>query len=203
MNSPADRIREALQFIPVGGHDERVRVAFMLKSELGEAGRDLWDEWRGDRGDDDAAPVWKSASETGKLKIGTLFHEAKSHGWQDDGTHRNPTAEEMAANRRDAAQRAAIEEAETAKQRADTAAKAAAIWKASRPASPENPYLVRKQVSPTATLREIDAGAAAAILGYAPKSNGEPLAGLLLGLTSEALCFAKNDSIAPSHLFRR
>ena len=137
MDSPADRIREALRFIPVGGHDERVRVAFMLKSELGEAGRDLWDEWRGDRGDDDAAPVWKSASETGKLKIGTLFHEAKSHGWQDDGTHRKPTAEEVAENRRITAERAANEEAEAAKQRADTAAKAAAIWKASRPSSTE------------------------------------------------------------------
>ena len=65
------RIREALAFIPVGGHDERVRVAFMLKSELGDTGRDLWDEWRDGRGDDEDASVWKSASETGLLTIGT------------------------------------------------------------------------------------------------------------------------------------
>ncbi len=84
MSNDLDRIREALQFVPVGGHDERVRVAFMLKSELGEAGRDLWDEWRGERGDDEAASVWKSASETGPLKIGTLFHEAKAAGWRDE-----------------------------------------------------------------------------------------------------------------------
>ena len=180
MNSPADRIREALRFIPVGGHDERVRVAFMLKSELGEAGRDLWDEWRGDRGDDDAAPVWKSASETGPLKIGSLFHEAKSHGWQDDGMHRKPTAEEVAENRREAAERAVIEKAEASKQRADTAAKATAIWKAAKAAQADHAYLVRKQVSPVATLREIDASAAAGILGYSLKSNGVPLAGLLL-----------------------
>jgi putative DNA primase/helicase len=44
----------------------------------------------------------------------------------------------------------------------------------------ENPYLLRKQVSPTATLREIDAGTAATILGYTPKSGGEPLEGRLL-----------------------
>ena len=70
MRNDLDRIRDALRFIPVGGHDERVRVAFMLKSELGEAGRDLWNEWRDSRGDDEAASVWKSASETGLLKSG-------------------------------------------------------------------------------------------------------------------------------------
>ena len=87
MGSDIDRIREALQFIPVGGHDERVRVAFMLKSGLGESGRALWDEWCDGRGDDEAASVWKSASETGPLQIGTLFHEAKANGWRDDGRY--------------------------------------------------------------------------------------------------------------------
>lgn len=176
----SDRIREALQFIPAGVHDERVRVAFMLKSELGEAGRDLWDEWRGDRGDDEAATVWKSASETGKLKIGTLFHEAKSNGWRDDGTHHRPTPEEIAERQRIAAARAAEDEARTALERAEAAKKSATIWKAATEAKPDHPYLVRKRVSPVATLREIDADSAAAILGYAPKSSGEPLAGRLL-----------------------
>ncbi len=180
MMTDLDRIREALQFVPVGGHDERVRVAFMLKSELGEAGRDLWDEWRGERGDDEAISVWKSASETGPLKIGTLFHEAKANGWRDDGGYQKPTPEAIAERRRIAAERAAQEEAEIARERADTAAKAAAILKASTEAKVDNPYLARKRVSPVATLREIDAGAAAAILGYAPKSGGEPLAGRVL-----------------------
>jgi putative DNA primase/helicase len=180
MMTDLDRIREALQFVSVGGHDERVRVAFMLKSELGEAGRDLWDEWRGERGDDEAISVWKSASETGPLKIGTLFHEAKANGWRDDGGYQKPTPEAIAERRRIAAERAAQEEAEIARERADTAAKAAAILKASTEAKVDNPYLARKRVSPVATLREIDAGAAAAILGYAPKSGGEPLAGRVL-----------------------
>jgi putative DNA primase/helicase len=175
-----DRIREALQFIPVGAHDERVRVAFMIKSELGDLGRDLWDEWRDGRGDDEAASVWKSASETGTLKIGTLFHEAKANGWRDDGTYQRPTPEEINEQRRIAAERAAKEEAETGRQRADTAAKAAAIYKAATEAKADQPYLSHKQVSPVATLREIDAGAAAEILGYAPKSRGELLTGRLL-----------------------
>lgn len=175
-----ERICDALQFIPVGGHDQRVRVAFMLKSELGEAGRDVWDEWRDGRGDDEAASVWKSASETGPLKIGTMFHEAKANGWRDDDMHQKPTHEELAERRRIAAERAAKEEAEIACERADTAAHAAAVWKVATAPQADHAYLIRKQVTPVATMREIVAGAAAAILGYAPKSNGEPLTGRLL-----------------------
>ncbi len=182
MTGDIDRIREILQFIPTGGHDERVRVGCMVKSELGDTGRALWDQWRDGRGDDEAASVWKSISEAGKLTIGTLFYEAKSNGWRDDGMHQKPTAEELAERRRIAAERAAKEEADIARERADTAKKAAAILKAeaTTEAKADNPYLVRKRVSPVATLREIDAGAAAAILGYAPKSGRDLLTGRLL-----------------------
>ncbi len=180
MSDETDRIREALQFIPVGGHDERFRVGCMLKSEVGEAGRELWDAWRGDRGKDEAAAVWKSISETGALKIGTLFHEAKANGWRNDGGYQKPTPEELAERRRITAELAAREEAGIARERADTAAKAASILKASTEAKADHPYLSRKQVSPVATLREIDASAAAAILDYRPKSCGALLTGRLL-----------------------
>ena len=180
MSDETDRIREALQFIPVGGHDERFRVGCILKSEVGEAGRELWDAWRGDRGKDEAAAVWKSISETGALKIGTLFHEAKANGWRNDGGYQKPTPEELAERRRITAGVAAREEAVIARERADTAAKAASILKASTEAKADHPYLSRKQVSPVATLREIDASAAAAILDYRPKSCGDLLTGRLL-----------------------
>lgn len=180
MMNDIDRIREALQFITTGGHDERFRIGCMVKSELGDTGRALWDEWRDGRGDDEAASVWKSISQTGTLKIGTLFHEAKANGWRDDGRYQKPTSEELAERRRIAAERALREEAEIARERADTVKKAAAILKAATEAKVDNPYLVRKRVSPVATLREIDAGAAAAILGYPPKSGGDQLAGRLL-----------------------
>jgi putative DNA primase/helicase len=180
MNNDIQRIREALQFIPVGGHDERVRVAFMLKSELGDSGCELWDEWRDGRGDDEAQSVWRSASETGPLKIGTLIHEARERGWRDDGSYQKRTPAEIAERKRIDEERAAKEEAENVRILAGTARKAAAIWKAATEAKADNPYLKRKQVSPVATLREIDADAAAAILGYAPKFNGEALKGRLL-----------------------
>jgi len=180
MMNDIDRIREALQFIPTGGHDERFRIGCMVKSELGDTGRDLWDEWRDGRGDDEAASVWKSISESGALKIGTLFHEAKANGWRDDGGYQKPTPEELAERRRIAAERAAKEEAEIARERADTAKKAAAILKAATEAKANHRYLERKRVSPVVTLREIDAGVAAAILGYPPKSGGDQLVGRLL-----------------------
>ena len=93
-----------------------------------------------------------------------------------------PTPEELAERRRVAVDRENREKSEIARERADTAKKAVAILKAeaTTEAQADNPYLVRKRVSPVATLREIDAGAAAAILGYAPKSGGELLAGRLL-----------------------
>jgi putative DNA primase/helicase len=175
-----ERIREALGFIPVGGHDERVRIAFALKSELGEDGRDLWDEWRAGRGDDEATAVWRSADPSGGVTAGTLFHEAKANGWRNGDEHSRPTPEELAERQRRAAERAQKEEAEIAQERAETAEKAAAILKAASAALDDHPYLQRKRVRAVETLREIDAAEAARILGYTPRSRGEPLAGRLL-----------------------
>ena len=180
MNSDINsRIRSALEYTPIGQHDERVRVAFMVKSELGDSGRDLWDFWRDGRGDDEANTVWKSASETGALKIGTLFHDAKINGWRDDSNYQPPSAQWIAERKRKNAESAAKEKAETDRQRAAAAKSAAALWKAGTDAV-DNPYLKRKDVSPTATLKQIDAAAAAAILGYPLQSKGQPLTGQLL-----------------------
>lgn len=178
--SETERIREALRFIPVGGNGERWRVAAMIYSELGETGRDLWNEWRGDRGNDDAASTWRSASKEGTLKIGTLFHEAKAKGWRDDGIYHKPTPEELEMRKRATLDRENREKFDIERERADTASKAAEIFKSATAAQPDHPYLARKQVSPVSTLREIDAGVVASILGYTPKSGGDPLTGRLL-----------------------
>lgn len=183
MRNGIDRIREALQFIDASDRETWLRMGMAIKSELADAGFDLWESWSQQAAsfnDKDARDVWKSIRTGGKVTIGTLFYEAKANGWRDDGMHQKPTPEEIAERRRIAAERAAKEEAEIARERADTAAKAAAILKAAREAKADHPYLARKQVSPTATLREIDASAAAAILGYAPKSGGDALTGRLL-----------------------
>ncbi|MDP2030763.1 MAG: DUF3987 domain-containing protein [Thiobacillus sp.] len=179
----SNRIREALQFIPASDRDTWVKMGMAIKSEVGDAGFDLWEGWslQADSFNaKDARDVWKSIRINGKVTAGTLFHEAKSNGWRDDGTYQKPTPEELAERKRIEQYAHAREEARTALERAEAAKKAAAIWKAATEAKPDHPYLARKRVSPVATLREIDAVAVAAILGYAPKSSGEPLAGRLL-----------------------
>ncbi|MGK2915799.1 MAG: DUF927 domain-containing protein [Porticoccaceae bacterium] len=128
----------------------------------------------------DAQSTWKSFKEGGGISAATLFHEAKRHGWRDGGTHQRPTPEALAEQRRTSAERAKRDEAKAANEQARTATKAKAIWTAASEAKADHPYLVRKQVQPVATLREIDASAAREILGYAPQSGGELLAGRLL-----------------------
>lgn len=183
MSGNIQRIREAAAFIPADDRDTWLRIGMGIKSELGDTGFDLWNEWS-QQADSynthDARDVWKSIRAGGKVTIGTLFHEAKANGWRDDGISRERTLEELAEERRVAEVRAAQEEAEVACQRATTATKALAIWKAATEAKGDHSYLLRKHVSPTATLREIEADEAATILGYPPKSSGEQLAGRLL-----------------------
>ena len=183
MTGDIDRIREALQFIDPSDRETWLRMGMAIKSEFADTGFDVWETWSLQAesfNTKDARDVWKSIRAGGKVTIGTLFYEAKANGWRDDGMHQKPTPEELAERRRIAAERAAKEEAEIARERADTAKKAAAILKAATEAKADHPYLSRKRVSPVATLREIDAGAAAAILGYVPKSGGDALAGRLL-----------------------
>lgn len=181
MNS-IDRIREALQFIDSGDRETWVRMGMAVKSELGEAGFALWDAWS-QRAESynsrDARDVWRSIHIDGGITIASLFHEAKANGWRGNGRHYEGI-EDLAERRRIAARRAAREEAAIASERAEAARKAAMIWSAAAPAQASNPYLARKQVPAVPTLREICADKVAEILGYAPKSGGEPLSGRLL-----------------------
>jgi len=101
-----------------------------------------------------------------------------SHTWRAD-IGRELTAAENKENRKQMAAIQAEREADTASRHAEAAKKAAALWKAAKPCE-ANLYLERKGVFATETLREIDAGAASDILGYAPKSRGEPLTGRIL-----------------------
>ncbi len=142
-----ERARNALRFITVGGHDQRVRVACQLKQGLGEAGRQLWDEWRDGRGDDEANAVWKSVKESGKLGIGSLFFEAKANGWRDGGQYRRPSPAEAAERKRLAAARAEKEAAKEASKRAAAEERARQEWAEALPTH-LHPYLAAKSIGP-------------------------------------------------------
>ena len=181
--SDIERIREALNFIPAHDRETWLRTGMGIKSEFGEDGFDVWDSWSQQDASYErraARNVWKSIRPNGKVTVGTVFHLAKAHGWPDDGTIRVPTADELAERRRTAAARAAHDDGEIARERAQAAKWAAAVWSAACQCTAENPYLQRKNVAPVATLREIDATKLPPLIGYVPKCNDEPLNGRLL-----------------------
>jgi putative DNA primase/helicase len=128
MTGDLERIREALHFIPPIDRDVWLKTGMGIKSEFGDEGFDLWDEWS--QADESYEPnsvrvAWKSIRANGKVTIGTLIREAKARGWRDDGAYQKPTPGELAARRCVAAERADKEEAEIARERAETAKKAA------------------------------------------------------------------------------
>ena len=160
-----ERIRQALAFIPAADRDIWLRMGMAIKPELGDGGYELWDEWS--QQDESyhrkaARNLWRSIKANGKVTVGTLFHSAKENGWRDDGTLRIPTPEEIAERQRGVAERAAKDEAEIARERAQTAKKATAIWNVANEAKPDHPYLLLKHVFSVETLREIHADEAAA-----------------------------------------
>lgn len=63
---------------------------------------------------------------------------------------------------------------------AQAAKKATILWKQAMPAGADHPYLVKKKVKPTATLREINPADAKALLGFPPKRGDQVLIGRLL-----------------------
>ena len=183
MMTDYSRIREALSHVPADDRDIWLRMGMAIKSELGDVGFDLWDEWS-QQSDSynvrDARDVWKSIHDNGEVTKRTLFFEARRHGWNAGGSDQGRRADERTEPRIAKVDRVAHEDVNIARERQKTARKAGELWKASTEAKPGHHYLIRKQVSPVVSLREIDAPVAAAILGYAPKSGGQALSGRLL-----------------------
>lgn len=144
-----ERINSALTFISPMDRDVWVKIAMAIKSELDEAGFDIWDQWGSTSPNYSVAAsrsVWKSVAPGGKVTIASLFGMAKDGGWQDDGKQRKVSAAEIAQQKAQAERRAAEAEAERARLAAIAAGRAKACWEASKPASDDHPYLVRKGV---------------------------------------------------------
>ena len=174
-------VRAMLGCIPADtGRDQWARVLMAVKSELGEAGFDMVDEWsRTARNYDPQAlrDTWRSIKGNGGITGATLFHLAGQHGY-NGAPPKPPTAQELAERRR----RALEAEAEKTKRHAEAAGKALKVWKAGQAAGADHPYLARKGVPPTDTMREVGISQLKSILGYIPKSKGEELAGRVLAV---------------------
>ena len=176
--------RAALAHIPAQDRDLWVKMAFAVKAEHGEQGFSAWDEWS--RSADNyrersAREVWKSAK-PGNITIGSLLHEAKQRGFALNGESARIDPAEIEQQRREQAERDIKAEAKREQRQAQAVKWAREIWKSAAPARPDHPYLKRKAVPPTETMREIEQERAAAILGYSPKQGDTLLTGRLLVL---------------------
>lgn len=124
------RIESALSFIPAQDREVWIAMGMAVKSELGDVGFEIWDEWS--RTADNYNPrssfaSWRSFKAVGGITAGTLFHEARSHGWRDTSETERPSQELLTARKRAAEERATIEGQAREKAQQQAASKAAWI----------------------------------------------------------------------------
>ena len=78
MSDTVAQIIDALHFVACDDREQWVQVGMAIKSELNDAGFDIWDQWsQGDESynEKDARDVWKSFNGSG-VSIRTLFRKA-------------------------------------------------------------------------------------------------------------------------------
>lgn len=145
-----DTIRAMLAHLsPDLPRDEWAAVAMALKSELGDAGFELFDTWS-QRGEKyraaDVRSTWRSVKGGGAVTIGTLAHMAKAAGFRFEEVQApapapSEAAAQAAANaRREATQRERHRQDEQQRQGAKRAGE---LWAAASEAGAA-PYLQRK-----------------------------------------------------------
>ncbi|RKE39485.1 putative DNA primase/helicase [Paraburkholderia sp. BL23I1N1] len=186
--SEEERARAALATIPAEDYATWVDMAFALKQGFGEAGFDIWDEWSRtahNYSERAARVTWRSAGESGGKTLASLFWLAQQHGFDVRASRAamEPTDRPRVPSARSSVDQVRQEgrvEARVRARQAAVAREALAIWKWARPVGPGHPYLERKQVRAVPTLRELEAEELHALLGYAPRSAGEPLTGRVL-----------------------
>lgn len=145
-------IAEALSYIDAGCDRETwVRMAMAVKSELGDGGFTVWNDWsrQSDKyNSKDARDTWKSVKRHGGIGIGTLIGEAQLFGFSLNDNERTPiSAEEIQARKQRREEEERKEQQLRAERMAYAAAQANTIWEsATELEGDEHPYLKRKLV---------------------------------------------------------
>ena len=154
-----DDASAALAYIPPDLlREEWVRVLTACKAAgLPESDARAWSAGGATFNERNFRDVWRSLSTDGGIGAGTLFFIAKEHGYRPDPTAPRPPPPTPAELARQQAERQARADAERAEQQAR--ADAAAIDASQRlavaaPADPQQSYLARKRVTPTADMRQ-------------------------------------------------
>lgn len=155
---PVETIAAALSYIPSHERETWLRMGMAIKSELGESGFQIWDDWsRTDASYDpaDARDVWKSVKTTGKVTIGTLIYEAQAHGY-DHGKRPHQIADEELAERQRKREREEQIEAQKQARKHERASMTATEMFEAAPATREpvkHPYLARKGITMPGAVR--------------------------------------------------
>lgn len=149
-NAPAsiEKIQSALGFLNPFDRDMWVKCAMSIKSELGDEGFWLWNEWsQGADNYSDAASksTWKSIK-SGAVGIGTLFFEAKQNGWKWDKPEAKLSKSQIEKLKAESKARVEKAEAERKAAQEQAAVVANAIWNAADASMQVHPYLTKKQV---------------------------------------------------------
>lgn len=129
------RIESALSFIPADDRETWVAMGMAVKSELGDGGFDIWDEWSqtADNYNQQAARnVWRSIRGHG-VTCGTLFHTAMGFGWVDKDKPTKASAAMLEARKREMAAKATQQEIEREREHQEAAKKAAWIMHQTKP----------------------------------------------------------------------
>ncbi|MDP9155451.1 MAG: PriCT-2 domain-containing protein [Pseudomonadota bacterium] len=177
------RVRVALSVIPAHDYDTWVDMAFALKHGFGDAGFEIWDEWSrtaDNYNERSAHTTWRSAKQSGGKTLASLFWLARQHGFDRKRTHYPDRMATALAPNADVLERRARDEARQQARHAAVAREAQELWQWARPVGPEHPYLVRKHLEPTRSLRELEALELHVLLGYVPASEEQPLMGRVL-----------------------
>jgi putative DNA primase/helicase len=130
-----DRIESALSFIPADERETWVMCAMGVKSELGDDGFDIWDDWSQQSKSYNAAAarsVWKSCKGSG-VSIGSVFHEAKANGWVDNDKNSKPSKDQLQARQRAMQERLTKEGLDRSLEQQAAAKKAAWIMHQTKP----------------------------------------------------------------------
>ncbi|MEN6401127.1 MAG: VapE domain-containing protein [Armatimonadia bacterium] len=154
---PVDTIATALSYVPADDRDTWVTMAMAVKSELGDSGFTVWDEWS--KTDDgynarDAKDVWRSVKPYGRITIGTLIKLAMDHGYNHgDRPHRISEAE-LEERRRQREREEAAARQRVERRQSKAAKDAEEIFQSASPDGVANhPYVQRKGIQQPGDVR--------------------------------------------------
>lgn len=143
-----DEIANALTYVSPDDRDTWWKMAMAIKSELGDDGFKIWDDWGSKSSDYDeraSRHTWKSCKIGGGVTIATLIWEAQQFGFKFEQAAA-PLDEQQAEERQRKRQEAkALAAKEERLRQAEAAQMANELWEAATPAD-VHPYLSRKGV---------------------------------------------------------